>query len=213
MHFIMFGYYYYSCSSSRDEGSSIWTINSSAQNTLELFGTIWKKDEVVYGFFLRKLGLHHSMESFQIGKEKSAPSGLTAWSPRSDSHSLFGRGPTAPDHNLTASASRADPVSRDMHFYSFFFIPIDFNTHQENTPPLSFSHGEKALPCGEAFPIDPSPTGGIPGLTVMSSSIPSGYFIDSPSLSPWISLPRVHIVKDEDSILGHGFVGSMVGIV
>jgi hypothetical protein len=26
-------------------------------------------------------------------------------------------------------------------------------------------------------------------------------------------LPRVHIVKDEDSILSHGFVGSMVGIV
>jgi hypothetical protein len=47
----------------------------------------------------------------------------------------------------------------------------------------------------------------------MSYSIPSGYFIDSSSLSPWISLPRVHNVKDEDPILDHGFVGLMVGIV
>jgi hypothetical protein len=78
---------------------------------------------------------------------------------------------------------------------------------------LSLSQGEKALPCGEAFPIDPSPTEDIPGLTATSSSIPSRYFIDFPSLSTWISLPRVHNVKDEDSFLGHGFVGLMVGIV
>jgi hypothetical protein len=78
---------------------------------------------------------------------------------------------------------------------------------------LSLSQGEKALPCGEAFPIDPSPTEDIPGLTATSSSIPSRYFINFPSLSTWISLPRVHNLKDEDSFLGHGFVGLMVGIV
>jgi hypothetical protein len=54
---------------------------------------------------------------------------------------------------------------------------------------------------------------GILGLTAISSSIPSGNFIDSSSLSSWISLPRVHNVKDEDSILDHGFIGLMVGIV
>jgi hypothetical protein len=101
--------------------------------------------------------------------------------------------------------------------YSFIFIPIHFNTHEEHSPllslSLSLSQGEKALPCGEAFPIDPSPTEDIPGLTATSSSIPSRYFIDFPSLSTWISLPRVHNVKDEDSFLGHGFVGLMVGIV
>jgi hypothetical protein len=41
----------------------------------------------------------------------------------------------------------------------------------------------------------------------MSSSIPSRYFIDSSTLSPWILLPRVHKVKDEDSILDCGFIG------
>jgi hypothetical protein len=83
----------------------------------------------------------------------------------------------------------------------------------KNTSPLSLSQEEKNLPWGKALPFSPGANKGIPGLTATSSSIPSVYFIDSSSLSPWISLPRVHNVKDEDSILDHGFVGLMVGIV
>jgi hypothetical protein len=83
-------------------------------------------------------------------------------------------------------------------------LPIHFNTHKEifSSLSLSPSQGDKALPCGEAYPIDPGPTEGISGLTVTSSSIPSRYFIDSSSLSPWIMLPRVHNVRNEDSIFG-----------
>jgi hypothetical protein len=63
---------------------------------------------------------------------------------------------------------------------------------------------------GKVLPFDPGPTEGIPILSPMSSSIPSGYFIDSSPLSPWISLLRVHKVKHEYLILDRGFIGLMV---
>jgi hypothetical protein len=77
---------------------------------------------------------------------------------------------------------------------------------------LSLSQGERYLPCGEAPPFDPRPTEGIPSLTATSSTISSGYFINSFHLYPWISLVRVPYVKHEDSILDLGFVGLMIGI-
>jgi hypothetical protein len=93
-----------------------------------------------------------------------------------------------------------------------FFIPFHFNTHEENTP-LSLSRRKRLFLVGRPSPIDSGPTEAIPGLTAMSSSIPSRYFINSFPLYPWISLPRVHNVKDENSNLDHGFIGLMVGIV
>jgi hypothetical protein len=84
----------------------------------------------------------------------------------------------------------------------------------KNSPLLSLSLSRRiGPPLGKALPFYPGPSEGIPGLTTMSSSIPSMYFIDSSPLSPWISLPRVYKVKHEDLILDHGFIGLIVGIV
>jgi hypothetical protein len=56
-------------------------------------------------------------------------------------------------------------------------------TPTKNTSPLFLSQGEKDPPCGEALPFDPSPTEGIAGLTATSSTISSGYFVDSSPLT------------------------------
>jgi hypothetical protein len=91
-------------------------------------------------------------------------------------------------------------------------LPIHLPTHKKHFILLSLSR-RRGSPLGKVLPFDPYPAEGIPRLSMTSSSIPSGYFIDSSPLSPWILLPRVHKVKHEDLILDHGFIGLMVGIV
>jgi hypothetical protein len=121
------------------------------------------------------------------------------------------RSQTAPGHGLTALGASEIQSPLSQLIPSFFHLPLHLN--QNKKTPLSLSQGENNLSWGKALPFDLGPTEGIPGLTATSSSIPSGYFIDFSSLSPWILLPRVHNIKDEDSILDHGFIGLMVGIV
>jgi hypothetical protein len=154
---------------------------------------------VFKGIVTQDLGLYHSKAAQPAGL---VADGLTARNTRSDRQALYS---ARSDHlgcGPTATGTWVDPLFLSWVIYSFLLHAHSFNTHEENSPPLSLSLGEKVLPCGEAFPIDPDPTEGIPGLTVMSSFIPFGYFIDSSSLSPWILLPRVHNVKEEDSIFG-----------
>jgi hypothetical protein len=93
--------------------------------------------------------------------------------------------------------------------YSYLHLTTTENTSLSS---LSLSQGEKDPPCGEALLFDPDPNQGISSLTAMSSSIASGYFIDSSPTYPRISFIRVQCLKHEDSILNHGFVGLMVGI-
>lgn len=118
------------------------------------------------------------------------------------------RGQTARTRGQTARRAPADPHALSPLLPSHPFIC----TPTKNTSPPFLSQGEKDPPCGEALPFDPGPSEGIPGLTATSSTISSGYFIDSSPFYPWISFVRVQCVKHEDSILGHGFVGLMVGI-
>jgi hypothetical protein len=116
---------------------------------------------------------------------------------------------TARDYGQTAYGARA----RSAICFPPPSIPLHLPTHEKHFILLSLSLSRRRGPLlGKALPFDPGSTKGIPGLTVMSSSIPSRYFIVS-SPPPWISLPRVHKVKDEDLILDHGFIGLMLGIV
>jgi hypothetical protein len=132
---------------------------------------------------------------------KTVAGGRTARDSRSDRQVLYG-----------ARSDRPARPNRSKYLISSSsFSPLHLHTHENTSPPF-LSQGEKDPPCGEALPFDPGPSEGIPGLTATSSTISSGYFIDSSPFYPWISFVRVQCVKHEDSILGHGFVGLMVGI-
>jgi hypothetical protein len=130
---------------------------------------------------------------------------------RSGRHSLYGTQSDRPWSRSDCLGCQWDPIPF-ISAYPFLLPPTPSFEPKQKTP-LSLSQGENNLSWGKALPFDLGPTEGIPGLTATSSSIPSGYFFDFSSLSPWILLPRVHNIKDEDSILDHGFIGLMVGIV
>jgi hypothetical protein len=61
--------------------------------------------------------------------------------------------------------------SRSTSYLSTHLLPLSLS--------LSLSQGEKDFPCRDAFTFDLGQTEGIPSLTVTSSTISSGYFIDS----------------------------------
>jgi hypothetical protein len=69
--FFIISCYYCSCSSSRDQGSSLWIINSNAQKYCEILWYYlqegWSGLRIC---FLKKIGLHHSKESVQNRKGK-----------------------------------------------------------------------------------------------------------------------------------------------
>jgi hypothetical protein len=148
-------------------------INSSVQTYLGLLWYSWKENEVDSEFLLVQMCIRSANKTGVSGAPVAGD--RTTREDRSDRHVLYGE-----RSDRLVRLSRSNLL---VNLISSFFLPTPSFAHPQKTHLLSFSQGEKDSPCGEALPFDPGPTEGIPGLTATSSTISSGYFIDSSPLT------------------------------
>jgi hypothetical protein len=122
-------------------------------------------------------------------------------------------GQTTLGHGQTARRGRVDPPYLLSLILSIFFLTHSLQ-HPRRKLSSSLSLKEKRpFLVGRSSPLIPVQPRASPVSPRCPLPFPPGISSIPLLFSPWISLPRVHNVKDEDSILDHGFVGLMVGIV